>query len=263
MNYHCNLWVNNVTELIFRSESVDARQRKRTRECLIDKMGGAAGGRVRSASAGRDKRTEMAARYWAILVENLKRAVDDLFKICEGDESCMFAREVIMLLGNYTKDFEGLIKYLKMKVEYENTPLPQRPTSLTWDIRKTSPMGKVTPVSTPGKLTPTRQLLLCSPAKRQLNFEAETEAANRVRSRQVSETIKEVGLEVDCSPHQSWQDLQKVVDATTHEVIKVSDESEENFSEHEKSDSEQEKDCNAINEASNKVEEVSAHDDQI
>ena len=71
---------------------------------MIDKMGGAAGGRVRSASAGRDKRTEMAARYWAILVENLKRAVDDLFKICEGDESCMFAREVIMLLGNYTKD---------------------------------------------------------------------------------------------------------------------------------------------------------------
>ena len=252
-----------MTELIFRSESVDARQRKRTRECLIDKMGGAAGGRVRSASAGRDKRTEMAARYWAILVENLKRAVDDLFKICEGDESCMFAREVIMLLGNYTKDFEGLIKYLKMKVEYENTPLPQRPTSLTWDIRKTSPMGKVTPVSTPGKLTPTRQLLLCSPAKRQLNFEAETEAANRVRSRQVSETIKEVGLEVDCSPHQSWQDLQKVVDATTHEVIKVSDESEENFSEHEKSDSEQEKDCNVINEPTNKIEEVSTQEDQM
>ena len=72
------------------------------------------------------------------------------FRTCEGDESCMYAREVIMVLENYTKDFKSLVKWLKIKVEYENTPPPQRPTSLTWDIRKTSPMGKVTPVSTPG-----------------------------------------------------------------------------------------------------------------
>ena len=71
-------------------------------------------------------------------------------RTCEGDESCMYAREVIMVLENYTKDFKSLVKWLKIKVEYENTPPPQRPTSLTWDIRKTSPMGKVTPVSTPG-----------------------------------------------------------------------------------------------------------------
>ena len=38
-----------------------------------------------------------------------------------------------------------------------------------------------------GKLTPTRQLLLCSPAKRQLNFEEK----DGTRSRKVSETIKE------------------------------------------------------------------------
>ena len=47
-----------------RSESVETRQRKRTRDCLMsEKMGGAGRGRVRSASAGRDKRTEMACRY--------------------------------------------------------------------------------------------------------------------------------------------------------------------------------------------------------
>ena len=44
--------------LIFRSESAETRQRKRSRESLV-KMGGS---RVRSASAGRDKRTEMACR---------------------------------------------------------------------------------------------------------------------------------------------------------------------------------------------------------
>ena len=57
-------------------------------------MGARSGQRVRSASAGRDKRTEMAARYWAVLFENLRRAVDDLYRTCEGDESCIAAREV-------------------------------------------------------------------------------------------------------------------------------------------------------------------------
>ena len=212
---------------------------------------GAGRGRVRSASAGRDKRTEMACRYWAILLENLRRAVDDLYKTCEGDESCMYAREVIMHLDNYTKDFKSLVHRLKTMVEYENTPPPQRPSSLTWDIRKTSPMGKVTPASTPGKLTPTKHLLLCSPAKRQLNFESDLEVGLRtVRSRQVSETIREVGLEADCSPHQSWLDLQKPAvvtnnDASNQVQTVQSSESDENVSEHEKSDSEQEKDAAA------------------
>ena len=53
---------------IGRSDSAETRQRKRTRECLMEKMGGAGGGRVRSASAGRDKRTEMACRYCIAIV---------------------------------------------------------------------------------------------------------------------------------------------------------------------------------------------------
>ena len=120
-------------------------------------------------------------RYWAILVENLKRAVDDLYNTCEGDESCMYAREVIMILDTW----------LKLKVQYENTAPPQRPTSLTWDICKTSPMGKVTPVSTPGKLTPTRQLLLVSPAKRQLEF-SQTEGRWPTTASQAGKTTKPV-----------------------------------------------------------------------
>jgi hypothetical protein len=31
-------------------------------------------------------------RYWAVLFENLRRAVDDLFRTCEGDESCVAAK---------------------------------------------------------------------------------------------------------------------------------------------------------------------------
>ena len=184
--------------------------------------------------------------------------MDDLYRTCEGDESCMYAREVIMVLDNYTRDFKSLVKWLKLKVEYENTPPPHRPTSLTWDIRKTSPMGKVTPVSTPGKLTPTRQLLLVSPAKRQLEF---TEGETRARSRQVSETIKEVGMEADFSPHQSWQDLQRFDNSRTREK----EQPEEICSEHEKSDSEQEKDVTTpvVEVCQEKIEEELSNADEM
>jgi len=235
---HKNPWVSPGPKVgIGRSDSAESRQRKRTRDWLEGKMGG---GRVRSASAGRDKRTEMAARYWAVLFENLRRAVDDLYRTCEGDESCIAAREVLMTLENYTKDFKNLINWLRLKIEYENTPQPQRPTSLTWDIRKTSPLGKMTPASTPGKLTPTRQLLLCSPAKRQLAFD-ENSDSSRTRSRQVSETIKEVGMEQENSPHNSCQSIALCIDNIGSNKNSSLDGSGD-CSEHEKSDSEQEKD---------------------
>merc|ERR1719233_1541813 len=82
------------------------------------------------------------------------------------------------------------------------------------------------------------QLLLCSPAKRNLNFEDNSEGVT-VRSRQVSETIKEVGLELENSPHNS--SLSLIVDKNSQQDDKNMEESD-NCSEHEKSDSEQEKD---------------------
>ena len=43
-----------------------------------------------------------------------------------------------------------------------------------------------------GKITPTRQLILCSPAKRQINFDEKDEK----RSRKISETIREANVSV-------------------------------------------------------------------
>ena len=85
------------------------------------------------------------ARYWAFLFENLRRAVDDLYRTCESDENIPATKEVILVFENYVRDFRNLADWLRLKWEYENTPAPQRPTSLTWEVRKTPPASKINP----------------------------------------------------------------------------------------------------------------------
>uniref|UniRef100_T1JJ52 S phase cyclin A-associated protein in the endoplasmic reticulum N-terminal domain-containing protein n=1 Tax=Strigamia maritima TaxID=126957 RepID=T1JJ52_STRMM len=97
--------------------------------------------RIRSASAGRNPKSELHARHWAFLFENLQRAVDEIYNTCETDESIMECKEVILILDNFTKEFNALIDWINVKRDYEKSSvMRQRPPFLAWEIRKSSPV---------------------------------------------------------------------------------------------------------------------------
>lgn len=88
---------------------------------------------------GKESKADVRARYWAFLFENLRRAVDEIYNTCETDESVVECKEVVLVLENCTKEFTALVDWINLKQDYENTPAPNRPTSLAWEVRKSSP----------------------------------------------------------------------------------------------------------------------------
>ncbi|XP_063880487.1 S phase cyclin A-associated protein in the endoplasmic reticulum-like isoform X3 [Scylla paramamosain] len=140
--------------------------------------------RPRSASAGRDPQASLRARHWGFLFRNLQQAVDEIYQTCEDDESIVECKEAILMLERYSSDFQKLIEWLKLKWEYEHTPPPQRPTSLTWEIRTSSP-GKA--------LHQERRALTLSDARRALTFESKYDRSiivnGTVHEKKVSERL--------------------------------------------------------------------------
>lgn len=82
------------------------------------------------------KSSDVRARYWAFLFDNLRRAVDEIYQTCEQDESALECKEVIMILEQCTNDFKSLIKRMKVMKEFEES---DKPTPVAWEVRKISP----------------------------------------------------------------------------------------------------------------------------
>lgn len=108
------------------------------------KRGGKSPARSRSGSrklsgSFSGKKNDLRARYWSYLFDNLKRAVDEIYGTCEADESIVECQEVIMMLDQCRRDFSALIDRINVQDAFEKADYKDRPTSLAWEVRKSSP----------------------------------------------------------------------------------------------------------------------------
>ncbi|KAM3721422.1 S phase cyclin A-associated protein in the endoplasmic reticulum [Dirofilaria immitis] len=75
------------------------------------------------------------AKQWTYYIETLNRTIDCIYEICHKDQTINGCKEALMYLSNSVRDFESLIKTIKLE--------QKRRHAVAWEIRKAiSPPGK-------------------------------------------------------------------------------------------------------------------------
>lgn len=146
------------------------------------------------------KKNDLRARYWSYLFDNLKRAVDEIYGTCEADESIVECQEVIMMLDQCRRDFSALIDRINVQDAFEKADYKDRPTSLAWEVRKSSP-GKAL-FSSANPLQTSLEKNATSPVR---NLEFSSQSVSKLNT-----SLNHSGSSV---PSQSWAD--KVRGTTT------------------------------------------------
>ena len=81
------------------------------------------------------------------MLDNVNRSVDDLYGCCESAENQLECEEVISLLAQAKEDFEALIARFKMQTEFEKARPEAKPKSISWSVRKVSPVAAKRPLN--------------------------------------------------------------------------------------------------------------------
>eukprot|EP00045_Choanoeca_perplexa_P011552 m.123159 g.123159 ORF g.123159 m.123159 type:complete len:1084 (-) comp15673_c0_seq1:32-3283(-) len=93
-------------------------------------------GDFRPSTPGQTRRPELLrSRYWSYMLEQLHRAVDDLYKACEEDASDDQCREVTLILDGAKNDFEALIDRFRVLAE---AAVSVKPMAMAWNVRKST-----------------------------------------------------------------------------------------------------------------------------
>ncbi|XP_065334279.1 S phase cyclin A-associated protein in the endoplasmic reticulum isoform X2 [Cloeon dipterum] len=165
---------------------IEIQRSKRNSECLGQ------GCRTRSASAGRDKKSEMRDVYWSMLVRNFTRMVEDVFQTCEKTDSVPHCQSIVLILENSLRDFKNLISWMELKWKFENTPVKERPKSLAWEVRKSYTLGRSTSESywTPDEMKKFESFSMAKTPNRSLNFNS-SEFENALKEIRAAEMEKE------------------------------------------------------------------------
>ncbi|KAG1687950.1 S phase cyclin A-associated protein in the endoplasmic reticulum [Nymphon striatum] len=145
--------------------------------------------RSRSASVGRNPKEGDIYSMSDLFSSEQYTVSDDLFRsVSPVSTPSILLEEAIMVLENYVKEFTSLIEWLKLNQNFENTAPTERPTSLAWEVKKSSP-GRPLP-SSPTLAEKKISIAMGSPVRRQLIFSSKIESSTQTDSK-INLTIKE------------------------------------------------------------------------